>query len=157
MNASKKCNFHKAIIFTKVLNDKTLVVVDSDTSIYYVDLLTKELKSSFDAKISHERYETNIIDFSSDGKKFVSLSSNTLKSIYCDAQTKKLISKFDKHKGEISCIRMDPSDRFIITGGDNGKVYAIDIKSGQLAFTLPNHIDTVNDIVFSQKIGRAHV
>ena len=58
MNASKKCHFHKAIIFTKILDDKTLVVVDSDTSIYYIDLRTKELKSSFNAKISHQRYET---------------------------------------------------------------------------------------------------
>ncbi|WP_321778367.1 hypothetical protein [Sulfurimonas sp.] len=33
--------------------------------------------------------------------------------------------------------------------GDDGKTFVIDIKSGKLAFTLPVHVDTVNDIVFS--------
>ena len=33
--------------------------------------------------------------------------------------------------------------------GDDGKTFAVDISSGKLAFTLPIHTDTINDIAFS--------
>ena len=34
--------------------------------------------------------------------------------------------------------------------GEDGLTFGVDIKSAQLAFTLPRHIDTINDIAFSK-------
>jgi F0F1-type ATP synthase delta subunit len=37
----------------------------------------------------------------------------------------------------------------MFSGGDDGKTFVIDVKSGKLVFTLPAHVDTINDIAFS--------
>jgi WD40 repeat protein len=55
----------------------------------------------------------------------------------------------NRHQGEVSCVGMDAKNRYMFSGGDDGKTFAIDIHNGKLAFTLPMHIDTINDIVSS--------
>ena len=62
---------------------------------------------------------------------------------------KKALAKIDRHQGAISCVGIDPKSRYVFSGGEDGKTFVLDIKSGKLAFTLPGHVDTINDIAFS--------
>jgi len=78
MEAIKKSNFKKPIIFTKVLDNSTLVVVDNDTKVTYVDINTLEFKYDFKANIYHQRYATKLLDFNKKGNKFVSLNSKAI-------------------------------------------------------------------------------
>jgi len=60
-----------------------------------------------------------------------------------------MVTAIDRHQGEASCVGIDPLGRYMISCGDDGKSFAIDTKSGKLVFTLPIHVDTVNDVAFS--------
>ena len=149
MKALKKQKFEQPIILTKVLDDKTLLTVDSQTTIRFLDKNKLGVISGFKAKVNHLRYKNSVVAFSNDGKYFVTMSADCRESRLYNAKTKKIIAKVDRHHGEVSCVAIDNSGRYMFSCGDDGKTFVVDIKSGKLAFTLPAHADTVNDIVFS--------
>ncbi len=149
MNVIKSKNFKEPIVLTKILDDDTLLVVNSKTTIRYLNKDDLELINGFKANINHLRYKNSVVAFSSNGEYFASMSSNCHESKLYNAKTKKNIAKVDRHHGEVSCVGIDNSNKYMFSCGDDGKTFAIDIKSGKLAFTLPVHVDTVNDITFS--------
>jgi len=149
MEAVKQVNFTQAIIYMKILDNGSLVVVDENTAVRFLEIEKLQTISGFKANITHKRYSSNVVCFSSDAKYFVSCSGDAKEAKLYNVKTKKALAKSDRHQGEISCIGIDPKNRYMFSGGDDGKTFAIDIKSGKLAFTLPNHIDTINDIAFS--------
>jgi len=143
-------NFKNSIILLKILDDDSLLVVDSDTTVRYLDKEDLSLKTGFKAKIKHTYYKNSVIDFSLDGEYFSSISHDAKEAMLFNAKTKKNIIRFTRHQGEVSTIAIDPRDRYLFSSGEDGKTFAIDLKSGKLAFTLPVHADTVNDIEFSK-------
>jgi len=149
MNPLKKKNFNNPIIFTKFLDITTLIVVDSESKISYLDINTFELKDSFSTNIKHQRYSTKVVGFTSYGDSFVSLGSDNKSIVLIDTKTKKIKQMQNRHKGEISCIAIEPKNRYIFTAGEDGKIFALDIETDKIAFNLPVHVDTVNDIAFS--------
>ncbi len=150
MKAIRTKNFKEPIILIKILNDDSLLVVDAQTTVRFLEKNSLELLNGFKGKINHLRYKTNVVSFSNDGAYFVSLSADCKESKLYDSKTKKNIAKVNRHHGEVSCVGIDPLARYMFSCGDDGKTFAIDIKSGKLAFTLPIHIDTINDIAFSK-------
>ncbi len=149
MDPIKKINFKRPIIIVKILDNGQLLVVDSDTTIRYLNKNTLETEDGFKAKITHERYKVNVVAFSNDGQYFASLSSDCKDSKLYNVQTKKAVARVTRHHGEVSCVGIDPTGRYMFSCGDDGKTFAIDTKSGKMAFTLPVHVDTVNDIAFN--------
>ncbi len=150
MNPIKEKNIREAIILIQKLDDGSLLVVDAKTTIRYLNIETLEVLNGFKANINHLRYKTNVVAFSNDGKYFSSLTSDCKESRVYSTVTKTAVAKVNRHHGEVSCVGIDPSGRYMFSCGDDGKTFALDIKSGKLAFTLPVHVDTVNDIVFSK-------
>ena len=150
MDALKLKSFNEAIIFTKILDNGELLVVDSESTVRYLDTDTLELLSGFKIKIKYERHKSSLITFSHDGNYFALISQDLRESRLYNTQSKKVISKMSRHHGEVSCVGIDPKSRYMFSCGDDGKTFAVDIKSGKIAFTLPIHIDTVNDIAFSE-------
>jgi len=141
--------FSNPIILIKILENGTLLLVDSKTTIMYLNKETLEMISGFKANIEHLRYVTNVLAFSSDGKYFATLSSPTDESRLYNAITKKAIGKVNRHQGLVACVGIDPKGNYMFSCGEDGKTFALDIKSGKLAFTLPMHIDSISDIAFS--------
>jgi hypothetical protein len=150
MKVVKSKSFNKAIIVIKILEDKRLLVVDKETTVRIMNKDDFELKEGFKTKILHKYYKSSVVAFSNDGQYFAALTSDAKESRLFSAKTKKLISKVDRHHGEASCVGIDPLDRYMFSCGDDGKTFAIDIKSGKLVFTLPAHVDTINDIAFTK-------
>jgi hypothetical protein len=149
MEVLRSKNFKEAIVQTQILDDGRLLVVDAKSTIRYLDLQTLELLDGFKANIHHLRYKNRVVEFSSDGKYFAILKTDSKESRLYNTQTKKIIAKVDRHHGEASCVGIDPHNKYMFSCGDDGKTFVIDIHSGKLVFTLPMHIDAVNDIVFS--------
>ena len=145
----KTKKFNEAIILTKILDDKTLLVVDSESTVRYLERDTLDLLSGFKIKVKYTRYKTALIAFSKSGKYFVSISEDLRESRLYNTLSKKIISKMSRHHGEVSCVGIDPKSRYMFSCGDDGKIFAVDTRSGKIAFTLPIHVDTVNDIAFS--------
>ncbi len=143
-------NIKEPVILLKVLKNNTLLVVDNNTTVRYFDLEALELVDGFKVKIYHRRYKSSMVAFGDNNEQFVSVTSDCNASLLYDTASKKMTTKVDRHHGEVSCVGIDPSCRYMFSCGDDGKTYAIDLKSGKFIFTLPVHVDTINDIAFSQ-------
>ncbi len=150
MKPIKHTNISEPIVSIKILNDKTIVVVDKNTTVRYYDKEDFSLKNGFKAKITHQRYKTKVVEFSNDGEHFAVLSADCRESRLYNTKTKKMRAKVGRHQGEVSCVGIEPNGRYMFSCGDDGKTFVVDIKSGKLAFTLPPHADTINDIVFTK-------
>ena len=150
MEAIVSKNIKKPIILMKILDDGSLLIVDNETTIRYFDINTLEVLNGFKVGIRHIRYKSNVVAFSNNGEYFASLSADVKEAILYNAISKKAVAKVNRHHGEVSCVGIDPSGRYMFSCGDDGKTFAIDMNSGKLAFTIPVHVDTVNDIVFSK-------
>jgi len=150
METVKSKSIVKPVILLKILNDDSLLAIDKYTTIRFYDKDTLELKNGFKANIEHKYYANSVVAFSNNGKYFATLSADARESLLYNAKTKKRVAKVDRHQGESSCVGIDPLSRYMFSCGDDGKTFAIDIKSGKLVFTLPSHADTITDIAFSQ-------
>ena len=150
MKPIKKKNIALPIVLTKVLDNGDLVVVDAKTTVRFYNKNNLEVLNGFKVNIEHQRYKNSVVSFSSDGKYFATLSADCRESRLYNADTKKLQAKMGRHQGEVSCVAIDSKDRYMFSCGDDGKTFAVDVKSGKIAFTLPMHIDTVNDIAFTK-------
>ena len=150
METLKTKSFEDAIVLLKILDDDRLVVVDCKTTVRYLDKDTLDVLGGFKGHVNHERYKNSVVAFSNNGEYFASLSADTKESKLFNVDTKKVIAKMNRHHGEVSCVGIDPKSRYMFSCGDDGKTFAVDVKSGKIAFTLPVHVDTVNDIVFSE-------
>ena len=142
--------FNHAIILLKILDDGKLLVVDKQTTIRFMDREKFSMLSGFKVNITHKYYKTSVVAFSNDGEYFATLTADAKASRLYNAKTKKLVTELNRHQGEVSCVGIDPFCRYMFSCGDDGKTFAIDMKSGKLIFTLPVHVDTVNDIAFSE-------
>ena len=151
MEALLSKSFAKPIITLKLYpEDDTLLVIDNETTIRFLNKDTLSLVDGFKAGIVHKNFKGQIVDFSNNKNFLATLSADVRESRLYNAKKKKLVAKVTRHHGEVSCVKLDPNNRFMLSGGDDGKVFAIDTKSGKLMFTLPSHIDTINDIAFTK-------
>ena len=141
---------NNAVILLKILEDGRLVVVDNETTIRFLKKEELGVVDGFKVNIKHQYYKASPIAFSNDGDYFATLSEDRQESKLYNTKTKKLITSVNRHHGEVSCVGIDPLNRYMFSCGDDGKTFAIDIKSGKLVFTLPVHVDTINDISFSE-------
>jgi WD40 repeat protein len=149
MKSVKVLNIKKPIILIKVLEDGILAVVDSETTVRYFNTEDFSLVSGFKLGVKHLRYKTNMVAISNDAEYITTISNDGKESKLYNARTKKAIAKVSRHQGEVSCVGIDNSNRYMFSCGDDGKTFAVDMKSGKIVFTLPIHVDTVNDIAFS--------
>lgn len=151
MEAIKTKKFSEAILLCKKQVNSTVVVVDKSTTIKFLDQQSLETLDGFKAKIIHHWYKNNVVDYSYDGSHFAVVSEDARESRLYDARTKKVKIKINRHHGEVTCVAIDPKGNYFFSGGEDGRTYVSDIKSSRLMFTLPTHIDTINDIQFSKR------
>ncbi|WP_373069726.1 WD40 repeat domain-containing protein [Sulfurimonas sp.] len=149
MNPTKKQNYSKSIILSKVLDNDIIVIVDSDSTIMLLNKQTLEPLKSFEIGIKHQSFKTSVVAISHDAKHFATLSSDARESLLYETKTKNVITTVDRHHGEVSCVAIDPKAKYMFSCGDDGKTYVIEIATLKLAFLLPVHKDIVYDIAFS--------
>lgn len=149
MKPLKIKEFKKPIIYSKYLNNEALIVVDKDTTVRYLDINTFETLSGFKLNVNHVWYKNSIVSFSNDGVFFAFQSADCKYSQVYNTKTKKLVARVDRHDGEVSCVAIDPKGKYFFSCAEDGKTFVVDIKSAKISFTLPAHVDEINDIVFS--------
>jgi len=149
MVPTKKSSFEEAIIYLQILDSKTLLSVDAFTTIRYLDIKTLSVEDEYKMSILHQRYSTKVISLSSDAAYLAFISQDAKESKLYDLKNKKIVATLDRHQGDVSCVSIDPQDRYMFSCGDDGGIFGVDIKTAELALTLPRHLDIVNDIAFS--------
>lgn len=143
-------NVVKPVILLQILEDNTLLVIDANTTVRYFKHDSLELFGGFKVEIQHTRYKSSVVAYSQNGRYLATLSADCRESRLYNTQSKQMVGKVDRHHGEASCVGIDPLSRYMFSCGDDGKTFAIDVKSGKLIFTLPHHADTINDIAFTK-------
>jgi len=141
--------FNDSIIYTKCLDNSVLVMADSLTTVRYLNKESLAVLNGFKLGTEQKWYKNSIISFCDNGDYFALISEDAKYSTLYNANTKKAISRIDRNKGGVSCVAVDRRGKYFFSCGEAGKTFVVDIKSAKLSFTLPGHIDTVNDIVFS--------
>ena len=149
MNYIHEINFASPILFLKILNDERVALIDASTNIRLLEQKTFSLSGGLKGHISHKDYKQKVTSLSSDLKYLISCHKENRELILIHLKDKKTFAKFHRHQGEISLITIDPLNRYVFSCGDDGKIFALDIKSGKLTFVLPKHNDRVNDVAFS--------
>ena len=149
MKQLKEVNFKLPILFIKILENKKLATIDSKTNIRLLEQVNLSLSGGLKGNISHNNYKQKAVCLSSDLKYLTALNKENREVILINLENKKIFAKFNRHQGEVSMVTIDPLNRYVFSCGDDGKVFALDIKSGKLALVLPMHKDRVNDIAFS--------
>ena len=155
MKPIRSSKFDKAVVHVEILNNKYLLVVDALTTVRYLDIETLEIVNQLKANAIQTSFVNNSVAFSSDSSYFALIASGAKESKLYNTKTKKLVAAVTRHQGYVSCVAIDPKNRYMFSCGEDGLTFGVDIKSGQLAFTLPRHVDTVNDIAFSKNGGWA--
>ena len=150
MKTVKSTSIIQPVILIKILNDKQLVVIDAKTTVRFYDEESFKVKGGFKVNIEHKYYKNRVVDYSYDGQYFATISADAKESRLYNAQTKKAIARVVRHQGEVSCVGIDPLSRYMFSCGEDGKTFAVDVKSGKIVFTLPHHADTINDVSFSK-------
>jgi len=150
MDAVKTKKFSEPVLLCKKQVNSTIVVVDKLTTIRFLDQQSLETLDGFKAKINHNWYKNSVVDYAYDSSHFAVISEDARQSILYDARTKKAKVKINRHHGEVTCVAIDPKSKYFFSGGEDGRTYVSDIKSSRLVFTLPTHVDTINDIKFAK-------
>lgn len=145
----KTSSFEEAVIYLKILDSKTLITIDTSTTIRYFDIASLALKDERKISILHHRYFAKVVSLSSNGTYLASITQNAKEARLYDIKNNKIVTALDRHQGDVSCISIDTKDRYMFSCGDDGGIFGVDVKSGQLALTLPRHLDIVSDIAFS--------
>jgi len=146
----KSKGLQKPIVLLQMLEDGNLLAVDCDTTVRFLDINDFSMLDGFKVNIKHPRYVTRVVTFSRNVEFFATLTTDCKEARLYNANTKKCLTVVDRHHGEVSCVGIDPLSRYMFSCGDDGKTFAIDMKTAKLVFTLPVHVDTINDIVFSE-------
>ncbi|MCW8837596.1 MAG: hypothetical protein OQK11_02725 [Thiovulaceae bacterium] len=130
--------------------NSTILVVDKTTSVRILDQQSLETLGGFKANINHVWYKNKVVDFTYDGAYFAVITEDAKQSRLYDARTKKVNIRINRHHGEVTCVAIDPKGRYFFSGGEDGRTFVSDTKSSRLLYTLPTHVDTINDIKFSK-------
>lgn len=143
-------NLNNPILSLVILKDSDiLIVADSNTTLSYLNKTDLEFKTQLKANALQDKLYNKSVAISKDGS-FLAMASNGYREFKLfNLKTKKLIAVSSRNKGGVSCVAIDPKNRYAFSCGEDGSIYAIDIKSTQLAFVMPRHIDSITDIVFN--------
>ena len=149
MQASTITHFSQPILLCQFLDAHRWLVVDAQTTIRYIDPKSMETLGGFKVNIEHSSPTSQALALSADGTYLATISADARESRLYDTKAKKAIARVTRHQGEVSCVAIDPRQKYMFSGGEDGRTFVLDIQSKQLAFTLPHHADTINAIAFS--------
>ncbi|EFC40921.1 predicted protein [Naegleria gruberi] len=108
------------------------------------DLFTQDL---LDSHIDFKAYQNEGVNTDSENDD----SLNELQKYYITEDSKSPISSLKSHSDPVNCVAFTPSDRFIITGTDNGELRIFDYRNmTKPVKTIPIKSGGVNNISISE-------
>ena len=115
MEPIRSSKFDKAVIHIEVLNNKYLLVVDALTTVRYLDIETLEMVNQLKANAIQTSFVNNSVAFSSNSNYFALIASGAKESKLYNTKTKKLVASVNRHQGDVSCVAIDPKNRYMFS------------------------------------------
>lgn len=99
MNFVIRKGINKAVVLLKIIEDGRVIVIDSETTIWFIKADELSLIDGFKVNVQDQYYKINVVSFSNDGDYFATLSTDRIKSCLYSTKTKKGIANVDRHHG----------------------------------------------------------
>jgi len=150
MQPIKIFTIKKAITKLKAIEEDNLIVIDENNTVRIFNLSELKLNSGFKINLPPNRVFSNNVDISRNGKHLAMTIAKKNKAVIWSIEQKKLLHSVGWHKGEIESVAFDFKDRYVATGGTDGRTHLWNVETGKMVGNLAPHSDYVTAIGFSQ-------
>ena len=149
MEAIKKISIKTAVSKIKYIGKDKFCVIDEENTLRIYSLKDYKLTGGFRIKLPKNRPLENGVDISANGK-YVAISvSGKRKTSVWDIEKKRSLYILGWHKGNILSVSFDKEERYLLTGGEDGRTYLWSLITGKMVGALPPHADYVLSTDFS--------
>jgi len=137
-----------AVNSVKVAGER-IIVVDSSYVVKIFDKETLDLIGGFKINVPANKSVDNSVDISNTGKYIAIGLKGKHKTSVWDLENKKLLYTLGWHKGDVLSVAFDKEDKYLITGGEDGRSYIWSMQTGKMVTALPPHADYITSTAFS--------
>jgi hypothetical protein len=146
----KILNVRAGVSKIKYIGNDLLCVVDEKNAVRIYDLNEFKLADGFKIKLPHNNPQENSVDISKNGKYIAIAIRNKHKTTIWSVKQKKLIFTLGWHKGDVLAVNFDEEERYLMTGGEDGRAYIWSMVTGKMIASLPPHADYITAVGFSK-------
>ena len=149
MQLIKIFTIKKPIVKMKMVENNRLVVIDEENGIRVFNLEELKLESGLKINLPKNRIFGNGVDVANNGEYLALTIEGKNKIVLWNIKNKKLFKVIGWHKGEIESVAFDKKDRYVATGGTDGRTHLWNINTGKMVGSLAPHSDYVTAIAFT--------
>ena len=146
MKISKQFDTKVGVHTLQLLENNQLGVLDENNIYRIYDLDEFKLLDGFKSKLSQSVLYINNMAISSDSK-HLSLYIKELKEIHLfDVTNRKFTHVINAHVGGVETVEFTQDNKYLISGGMEGRIYMWSVQTGNKVDTLLHHYDSISAI-----------
>jgi soluble cytochrome b562 len=145
----KKINIKTAISKIKYIGDDKFCIVDEENNLRIYSLKDYKLLGGFRIKLPKNRPLENGVDISNSGKYLAIAITGKKKTSVWDIENKKQLFLLGWHRGDVLSVSFDKEEKYLLTGGEDGRSYLWSMTTGKMVSALPPQADYVISNDFS--------
>ncbi|WP_024789286.1 hypothetical protein [Lebetimonas sp. JH292] len=149
MEAIKRLVIKTAINKIKYIGNSKFCVMDEENTLRIYSIEDYKLVGGFRIKLPKNRPLENGVDISENGKYLAIAVDGKKKTSVWDIENKKQLFLLGWHKGNVLSVSFDKEEKYILTGGEDGRAYLWSISTGKMVGALPPHADYILSTDFS--------
>ena len=150
MQPIKILNVKRAVSKIKYIGDGQICVIDEDNTVRIYDVTTFKLTDGFKIKLPKNNPQESSVDISNNGKYIAIAIRGKHKTTVWSLKEKKLIYTLGWHKGDVLSVNFDREEKYLMTGGEDGRAYIWSMTTGKMVSSLPPHADYITSVAFSK-------
>ncbi len=144
----KKIKFDSPIRSMILNEDKgILAVLTEDGSFRALNSHTLKLQSYFKTNLAQEHgfRRTTCISYDLDYIALAKPKTNQA-MVISNKINKKILYKISRNSGEVETIFINNTNKYLISGGVDGRTYVFNLKTGHFLYNIPSHADYITSI-----------
>ncbi len=146
MKISKQFDIHNGVHTIELLEGNKLGVIDVNNAFRVYDLNEFKLEDGFKSKFDTNVLYINNMAISSNNKHLAFYNKMSKEVAVFDRDTKSFTHDINAHSGGVETVEFTKDNKYIITGGMEGRLYMWSAATGKKVDTLSHHHDSVSAI-----------
>jgi hypothetical protein len=149
LDAIKRIAIKTPISKIKYIGNSRFCVVDEENTVRIYSLEDYKLLGGFRIKLPKNRPLENGVDISASGKYLAIAVDGKKKTSVWDIENKRQLFLLGWHKGNVLSVTFDKDEKYLLTGGEDGRAYLWSLGTGKMVGALPPHADYILATDFS--------
>jgi WD40 repeat protein len=146
----KIINVKRAVSKIKYIGEGQICVIDEENTVRLYDVVNFKLINGFKIKLPKNNPQESSVDVSNNGKYIAISIRGKHKTTIWSVKEKKLLHTLGWHKGDILSVSFDKEEKYLMSGGEDGRAYIWSLVTGKMVSSLPPHADYVTSVAFSK-------